>query len=123
MLLPSAKNIDKIVKGGIGPNSCKWLFNKLMQATSVNELEQIKRDNVVNVSDKALKYLNSMEDLNQYLAARFAMEEGIYLYNCTASSSVESMNHANKEVRARTTVDVVIASILLLQLECKQFKQ
>jgi hypothetical protein len=33
------------------------------------------------------------------------------------------MNHANKEVRARTAVDVVNASILLLQLKCKQFKQ
>ena len=51
------------------------------------------------------------------------MGEGIYLYNRTASSSVKSMKHANKEVRARTAVDVVNATILLLQLECKQFKQ
>ena len=117
------KNIEKIVKGGSGPNSCKWLYNKLLQATNVKELEQIKRDNAVNVSDKALKYLNSMEDIHQYPAARCAMGEGIYLYNRTASSSVESMNQANKEVRARTAVDVVNASILLLQLECKRFKQ
>jgi hypothetical protein len=116
-------NIDKVVKGGRGPNLCKWLYNKLMQATNVNELEKIKRDNAVNVSDKALNYLNSMEDVNQYPAARCAMGEGIYLYNRTASTSVESMNHANKEVSARTAVDVVNASILLLQLECKQFKQ
>jgi hypothetical protein len=94
-----------------------------MQATNVNELEQIKRDNAINVPTKAHNYLNSMEDVNQYPAARCAMGEGIYLYNRTASSSVESMNQANKEVRARTAVDVVNASILLLQLECKRFKQ
>ena len=45
------------------------------------------------------------------------------MYGRTASLSVESMNHANKAVKARTAVDVVNASILLLQLESKQFKQ
>jgi hypothetical protein len=46
-----------------------------MQATNVNQLEQIKRDNAVNVSDKALKYLNFIEDVAQYPAARYAMGE------------------------------------------------
>jgi hypothetical protein len=40
-----------------------------------------------------------------------------------ASSSVESMNHANKAARERTAVDAVNAVILLLQLETKQYCQ
>ena len=117
-----SKNIQLIVKGGSQPNSCIWLYNKLMQATNVNQLEKIKRDNALNVSDKALKYLNSIEDVAQYPAARCAMGEGIYMYDRTASSSVKSMNHTNTEFRAKTPVPVVNASILLLQLECTRSK-
>jgi hypothetical protein len=48
------------------------------------------------------------------------MREGIVMYDCTALSSAESMNQANKAARARTAVDVVNAVILLLQLESKR---
>ena len=51
------------------------------------------------------------------------MGEEIYMYGRTASLSVESMNHANKAVRARTVVDVLNAAIILFQLESKRCKQ
>ncbi len=49
------------------------------------------------------------------------MEEGIHMYQQSASSAVESMNTANKEMRARTAVDALNANLLLIRLECNRF--
>jgi hypothetical protein len=49
------------------------------------------------------------------------MEEGIYMYQQSASSAVESMNAVNKEMRARTAVDALNATLLLIRLECNRF--
>jgi hypothetical protein len=49
------------------------------------------------------------------------MGDSIYMYHRTSSAVVESMNAANKEIRERTAVDLVNATILLMRLECKRF--
>ena len=43
------------------------------------------------------------------------------MYHRTSSASVESMNAANREMRAKTAVDPLNACILLLRMECKRF--
>ncbi len=43
------------------------------------------------------------------------------MYHCTLSAGVESMNAANREMRAKTAVDPLNACILLLRMECKGF--
>jgi hypothetical protein len=48
------------------------------------------------------------------------MEEGIHMYQQSASSAVESMNAANKEMRARMAVDTLNATLLLIRLECNR---
>jgi hypothetical protein len=48
-------------------------------------------------------------------------DEGIYMYQQSASSAVELMNVANKEMRARTAVDALNATLLLIRLECDRF--
>jgi hypothetical protein len=48
-------------------------------------------------------------------------DEGIYMYQQSASSAVESMNTANKEMRARTAVDALNTTLLLIRLECNRF--
>jgi hypothetical protein len=73
------------------------------------------------MSDKALRYLNTINDHQQYPCARVSMGEDICMYQRSASSSVESMNNANKSVRARTAVDPVNSSMLLLQKENERF--
>jgi hypothetical protein len=49
------------------------------------------------------------------------MDEGIYMYQQSASSAVESMNAANKEMHARTAVDTLNMTLLLIRLECNRF--
>ncbi len=49
------------------------------------------------------------------------MEEGIYMYQQSALNAVESMNAANKEMHARTAVDTLNATLLLIRLECNRF--
>ena len=43
------------------------------------------------------------------------------MYQQSASSTVELMNAANKEMRARTAVDALNATLLLIRLECNRF--
>jgi hypothetical protein len=45
------------------------------------------------------------------------------MYQRSASSAVESMNAVNKEMRARTAVDALNATLLLIRLECNRFKR
>ena len=70
-----------------------------------------------------INYLNNKTNSSQYMAARCAMGENIYMYHRTSSAAVESMNAANKEIRQRTAVDLVNATILLIRLECNRFNK
>ena len=68
---------------------------------------------------KVLKYLNTLEDDQQYPGARCDHDPGEtkgYMYLHEASLSVESMNNANKPARARTAVDVVCSTHLLVDM-------
>jgi len=68
---------------------------------------------------KALKYLKTLEDDQQYPGARCDRDPGetkVYMYLHEASLSVESMNKANKPARARTAVDVVCSTHLLVDM-------
>ena len=66
---------------------------KLMSATNVDQLNEMKHTHSPHMSDKALKYLNSLNNHEQYPAVRVNMGEGIFMYQQSASSSVESMNN------------------------------
>ncbi len=78
------------------------------------------------MDDKALAYVNNVNDHQQYPAARVAYgarvhDESIYMYQRSSSSTAESMNAAKKSVRDRTAVDPINALILLLKLEAKRY--
>jgi hypothetical protein len=51
------------------------------------------------------------------------VDEGIYMYQQSVSSAVESMNAANKEMRACMAVDALNPILLLIRLECDRFQQ
>ncbi len=79
---------------------------------------------VKHMSTKDLRYLKSINDEEQYPGVRCAMaDEGIYMYQLSASSAVESMNAVNKKMRARTAVDALNATLLLIRLECNRFQR
>ncbi len=118
------QNIIKFVRGGTQKYSCLWLYNKLMKANTQCEIEQIKHKHAPFVNDKALKYLNAVDDAAQYPGARVDVDFGrIIMYQRSASSAVESMNQANKAARDRTAVDVVRATKLLLSLSAKRYHE
>jgi hypothetical protein len=84
------QNILKFVRGGTQKNSCLWLYNKLMKAKTICETEQIKHKHALFVNDKALKYLDAVNDAAQYPWARVAVDYSrIIMYQRSASSAVE----------------------------------
>jgi hypothetical protein len=99
------------------------MYNKLMKCRSIATIEHYKQEHFKNMKLKDIAYLNSLTDESQYPAARCAMSLLIYLYHWSSSGTVESMNKANKEMRARTAVDLLNACILLIELECGWFNK
>ncbi len=76
------------------------------------------------MNDKALKYLNAVDDAAQYPGARVAVVYSrIIMCQCSASLAMESMNRANKAARDRTAVDVVCATKLILSLSSKRYHE
>jgi hypothetical protein len=101
--------------------SALWMYNKLMPCSTPAKINSTRNMYVKHMFAKDLQYLNTIKDEAQYPGARCAMEEGIYMYQRSASSTVELMNAANKEMRARTVVDILNATLLLIRLECNRF--
>ena len=119
------QNIMKMCGGGSGktPYTALWMYNKLVACRNNGVIEHNKTMYAKFMSNKDLYYLNSLTDEEQYPGARCGMGDGIYMYQRTATSSVESMNAANREVRERTAVDPLNATLLLINLECKRFQR
>ena len=70
-----------------------------MKAKTICEIEQIKNKNAPLVNDKALKYLNAVNDAAQYPGARVAVDYSrIIMYQHSASSAVESMIEQTKQL-------------------------
>jgi len=117
------KNITIQVRGGSGAYSCLWFYNLLMRCSSHTVLEGLKVEHAMNMDDKALRYLNKVNDHEQYPASRCAMGDEIYMYGRSSSSSAEAMNKANSMVRERHAVDCVNAVLLWLKLEKTRYEE
>jgi hypothetical protein len=95
-----------------------------MKANSQCEIEQIKHKHAPFVNEKALKYLNAVNDAAQYPGARVDVDFGhMIMYQHSASLVVGSMSQANKVAKDRTAVDVVCATKLLLSLSSKRYHE
>ncbi len=118
------QNIAKIVKGGNAEYSCLWMFKKLLNAHNKAEISHVKHKYSRHVDNRALKYLNTVLDKEVYPGARCNINgKPCYMYQRTASSSSEPMNRANQAAHARTAVDVVSSSRLLLQLAASRYQE
>ncbi len=67
------------------------------------------------------RYLNNLPDTAQYPAARCEISETACMYGRSASSGLESMNKANMRAREKLAVDIVYATLLLVEMERKRF--
>ena len=118
-----SQNIIKMcgAKSGNRVYSAHYVYNRLLQCQIVTQIKKEKEKNFPFMHSSDLKYLNNLSDHAQYPAARCALSAGTYMYHCTLSAAVESMNAANREMRAKTAVDPLNACILLMRMECKRF--
>jgi hypothetical protein len=92
-----------------------------MKTTSTVHLDKIKFDCANHVTKQALKYINALEDPQQFPCSRVGTSNDVYLYNRMSSQSAESMNRVNKPARDRTAVDPINSTMLLFQLSNDQF--
>jgi hypothetical protein len=74
------------------------MYNLLMKASLIELITRLKFEHSSHLTDKALHYLNAVNDDEQYPAARCAVGKGVYMYQRSSSSAVESMNRANMAV-------------------------
>ncbi len=124
MFLPQASEHYNICQRGHSKYSCLWLYNKLVKANTQCEIDHLKHKHAPFMNEKALKYLNAVDDAAQYLGARIDVDFGrIIMYQHSASSAVEPVNQDNKAARDRTAVDVVCATKLLLSISSKRYHE
>jgi hypothetical protein len=72
------------------------------------------------MNSKDLQYLNSVPDTSQYAVKR--CKQGAYMFHRTASQGSEVMNAVNREIRARTAVCPINATMLTIKMECHHYK-
>ncbi len=115
-------NVLKQCKGGNKINGGYWFFNQLLRCNTQDEINKVREEHEQNVPAQVLQYLaRGVLDTSQYPGARCDMGKNIYMYGRTASSGNESMNNANKRARERYGVDVVVATMILLQLAAQRY--
>jgi hypothetical protein len=62
-------------------------------------------------------YLYNITELMQFPAARCAQGDSVCMYGKSAYSGVEAMNRANEDIRHKTAVDILNATLILLKKE------
>jgi hypothetical protein len=94
----------------VGKFSCHWYYKLLLGCGRIESINKLKYDLAQQMDDKALRYIVLVNDHQQFPAARVAYgaqkRVEVFMYQRTSSSTKESMNAANKSVRARTAVDL-----------------
>jgi hypothetical protein len=101
--------------------SAMWTYHGLVECQSIEQLETEKQNSFPMMHHKDLRYLNNLDDVSQYPAAKCAMGPGIYMYHRSSSASVESMNAANRDMQSKWAVDPLNVCLLLLRMECRRF--
>ncbi len=100
-----------------------WYFNQLVNCNTLEEIEVQREKHLAKIATKTLRYINNVHDTAQYPAARCGMSSNIYMYGQSASSGNESMNQANQRARERMAINVVNATMVLVNLENCRFTQ
>jgi hypothetical protein len=112
-------NIMKKCVGGTGqrPLSAMWLYNLLMGCKSVASLSATRKQYKEKMYPTDRHYLFNIAEEMQFPAARCVQGNSVCMYGKSASSGVEAMNRANEEIRQKTAVDILNATLILLKKE------
>ncbi len=97
------QNILQYVKGSKSDYSCHLFYNLLVGCGSIAMIDCKRYDLTEFIDEKALRYLASKNDYQQFPAARvkFGLDHGVEvcMFQRSSASTAESMNAAHKGVR------------------------
>ena len=114
------QNIIKTCGGSAAmPGNALWTYNLLDGCKTVAAINHHSEQKMPGLYPTNHHYLSKLPNEAQYPAARCAMSDDVYMYGLSASSGLESMNHANMPVRSVSVDDALNACILMLRLESK----
>jgi hypothetical protein len=113
------QNIIKKCDGGTGqrPLSAMWMYNLLMGCKSVASLSATRKQYKEKMYPTDRHYLFNIAEEMQLPASRCAQGNSVCMYGKSASSGVEAMNRANEDIRQKTAVDILNATLILLKKE------
>ncbi len=67
-------------------------------------------------------FFNIAEEI-RFPAARCAQGNSVCMYGKSASSGVDTMNRANEDIRQKTAVDILNATLILLKKESTRYNK
>ena len=68
-------------------------------------------------------YLFNIAEEMQFPASRCAQGNSVCMYGKSASSGVDTMNRANEDIRQKTAVDILNATLILLKKESTRYNK
>ena len=104
------QNIKKKFGGGDGNTalSCLWMYNLLVKQSTPANINYFHNMYYPQMRPAHTAYLDALLDEQQYPGERCDVgDPQVFMNQQEASSSVGSMNRANKPAHARTAVDAV----------------
>jgi hypothetical protein len=119
------QNIMKKCGGGSDqrPLSALWMYNLLIGCKSVASLSATTKKYKEKMHPTDCHYLFNIAEEMQLPAARCAQGNSICMYGKSASSGVEAMNRANKDICQKTAVDILNATLILLKKESTRYNK
>jgi hypothetical protein len=119
------QNIMKKCSGGNGqrPLSTLWVYNLPIGCKSVASLSATRKQYEEKMYPTDHHYLFNIAEEMQFPAARCAQGNSVCMYGKSASSGVEAMNRANKDIHQKTAVDILNATLILLKKESTRYNK
>jgi hypothetical protein len=94
-----------------------WMYNLLVGCKSVTSLSATRKQYKEKMYPTSRHYLFNIAEDMQFPATRFAQGNSVCMHGKSASSGVEAMNRANEDIRLKTAVDILNATLILLKKE------
>ncbi len=100
-----------------------WMYNLLMGCKSVASLSATRKQYEEKMYPTDCHYLFNIAEEMQFPASRCAQGDSVCMYGKSASSGVKAMNKANEEIRQKTAVDILNATLILLKKKSTRYNK
>jgi hypothetical protein len=99
------------------------MYNLLIGCKSVASLSTTRKKYKDKMFPTDRHYLFNITEEMQYPAARCAQGDSVCIHGKSASSGVEAINRANEDIRQKTAVDILNATLSLLKKESTRYNK